>query len=286
MTNTKPTHQQKRRLRAHFGFSRLPFSKFTWAKHMYDSTSQRELLAALSMWTELRGFSLVIGQSGVGKSITLRRFVQSLDDARFRVFDFSYLPVTVTGFLRSLSRTLGLTMRHHAADLFDAAQAFLASYEQEHGPHPILLIDDAEGLSVAVVDVLRRLTCHDLDTADRFSILLSGTEGLLQLLRNSSLESMRSRIVYAEMLRPFSLEDTQNYVRHHLERAEVDPNLFTDEAIRRLFQASLGRPRNVNQIATQALIQAAVRGRDKIDGDFLARQIGAHPLYQTTLGEQ
>ena len=126
---------QKRRLRAHFGFARMPFSKFTWAKHMFDFTPQRDLLAALDMWTELKGFALVVGPSGVGKSITLRRFVQSLDDARYRVFDFSYLPVTVTGFLRSLNRCLGLPMRLHSADLFDAAQKFLVTFEQEHGPH-------------------------------------------------------------------------------------------------------------------------------------------------------
>ena len=286
MNPIPPQKHQKRRLRAHFGFARVPFSKFTWAKHMFDSSAQRELLAALDMWTELRGFALVIGQSGVGKSITLRRFVQSLDDSRYRVFDFSYLPVTVTGFMRSLNRCLGLPMRLHSSDLFDAAQKFLATYEQEHGPHPIILIDDAEGLTIPVLDALRRLSCYDMDAMDRFSVLLSGTEKIRIHLKHNPLNSLTSRIVFAETLRPFSLEDTRNYVRHHLERAEVDPKLFSDEAVRRIFQVSFGRPRNINQIATQVLIKAAVNGKDNIDGSFVAHQIATHPLLQKGHGEQ
>ena len=149
------------------------------------------------LWTELRGVALVTGPSGVGKSITLRRFVLELDKARFRVIDFSYVPSTATGFLRTLNRPLGLPMRAHAADLFDQAQRHLIGLEQEQGPHPLLVIDDAEGLSEAVLDLIRRMTCYDLDAEDRFSILLSGTDDLLGTLRHPQLASLRSRVGWA-----------------------------------------------------------------------------------------
>ena len=112
----------------------------------------------LLMWTELRGIALVTGYSGVGKSITLRRFLLSLDDARFHVLKFAHLPTTPVGLLRSLCRALDLPMRHHASDLFDAAQAYLASYQQDNGPHPLIVLDDAEGLAVPALDLIRRLT--------------------------------------------------------------------------------------------------------------------------------
>jgi len=159
------------------------------------------------------------------------------------------------------------------------------SYQNEHGPHPILLVDDAEGLKVPVLDLIRRLTCYELDAQDRFSILLVGTEQLLNTLRSAILAPLRSRLGYVQTLRPFSLEDTRNYVRYHLERASADPKLITDEAVKRLFQASKGVPRRINQLATQALILAAVRGRDQIDGEFMAKVIADHPLYETTGGE-
>jgi type II secretory pathway predicted ATPase ExeA len=275
-----PSFTDKLRLRSHFGFSRVPFNKAQKANAMFDSSSQRELLRALRMWLEVQGMSLITGPSGVGKSITLRRFTYGLDSARYRVIDFSSLPTTPTGFLRSLCRKLGLPMRQHCTDLFDQAQAHLASYQQDHGVHPLLLIDDGEGLPVAVIDLVRRLTTFDLDSAHRFSVLLSGTEDLLTTLAHSTLEPLRTRLTYVQSLRPFGLEDTRNYVRFHLQRAEASPNLFSDPALQRLFNASAGRPRSINQLATQALIQAAVHGRDDIDGDFMATLIQGHPLYQ------
>lgn len=247
---------------------------------MFDSLGQRELLAGLRMWVELKGIALVTGESGVGKSITMRRFVQGLDDARFAVIDFTYLPSTVTGFLRSLNRKLGLPMRLHGVDLFDQAQSLLVTQESEKGTHPIVVIDDAEGLTVSVIDALRRLTAWQMDQEDRFSLLISGTDELLRTLHHPDLASLRSRVVYAQQLRPFTLEDTRNYIGFHLERADVEIKLFSDDACKRTFQASQGRPRAINQLATQALILAAIHGRDNIDGRFMNELIGKHPLYQ------
>jgi type II secretory pathway predicted ATPase ExeA len=279
-------HHHKRRLQAHFGLNRLPFRKNMPANLMFDSTSQRELHQGMGMWTEIKGLALVTGPSGVGKSIALRRFVHHLDDGRFRVLQSSSLPTTQTGFLRSLCRLLGLGMRLHRADMFDAAQKHLFHYQEENGVHPILILDDAEGLHIETLDLLRRLSAFDLDAEDRFSILLAATEELLAVLRSPMLESLRTRIGYVQTLRPFSLEDTRNYVRFHLDGAGAPKGLFTDKATTKLFHASLGKPRRINQLALQAMIQAAVYGRDDIDGEFLASQIAAHPLYQSRVEDK
>jgi len=172
-------------------------------------------------------------------------------------------------------------MHRSGADLFDAAREHLGSYEETHGPHPVLVIDDAEGLSIPVLDALRRLTAHDLDAELRFSILLAGTEEIALTLRLPALEALRSRVSYAHALRPFTFEDTRNYLRFHLERAEVDPAVLSDDAARKIFHASQGKPRNVNQLALHALISAAAHGRDVIDGRFMQQTIAAHPLYRS-----
>lgn len=286
MNTPTVAHQHKLRLQAHLGVTRLPFRKNVAASQMFDSLSQRELHQGLQMWLEVKGLALATGPSGVGKSIALRRFVHDLDDSRYRVLQFSSWPSTPTGFLRSLSRLLGLGMRQHAVDMFDAAQKHLFHYADENGVHPLIVIDDAEGLRVETLDLLRRLSAYELDAEDRFSILLAATEHILPVLRNPVLESLRSRIAYVQTLRPFSLEDTRNYVRFHLQGAGADAKLFSDEAIRRLFHASQGKPRRINQLALQTLIQAAVHGRDAIDGDFVAAQVAAHPLYQTRVEDK
>jgi general secretion pathway protein A len=278
------TRIQKTRLRGHFGFTRAPFSRYMWANNMYDSSSQRDLLAGLMMWLELMGIALVTGPSGVGKSITLRRFVKELDEARYRVVLLSTLPSTPHGFLRSLSRELGLPMRQHTADLFDQVRDRLGEIGQAEGPHPVLVLDDAEGLRVPVLDVLRRLTAANLDEKDHFSVVLAGTDELLHTLQVPQLAPLRTRIGFVWPLRAYGLEDTRQYVAYQLQRASVDARVFSDQAVKAIFQASHGYPRSVNQLALQALIQAAISGLETIDGELMKRICKAHPLYQGSAG--
>jgi type II secretory pathway predicted ATPase ExeA len=275
-------HQYKLRLQAHFALTGVPFRKNVRANQMFDSNAQRELGHALRLWTEVGGIALVTGPSGVGKSITLRRFALELDDTRFHILRFTQLPTTPTGFLRTLNRLLGLPMRRHLADLFDEAQTHLAGYAEAHGPRPLLILDDAEGMHPDTLDLLRRLTWWELDSDDRFNVLLVGTEALLRTLQLPTLESLRTRIAYAQQLRPFSLEDSRNYVRFHVEQAGGRADLLSDDAVRTLFTYSRGYPRQLNQLAVHALIQAVVQGRDTLDAAFMERVVTTHPLYATT----
>ena len=283
----KPTLPEHHRLRlqSHFGFTKVPFCKNLWVSEMFDSRSQREAFQALQLWLDLRGLALITGPPGVGKSVTLRRFVQSLEEARYRVVLLSTVPATPHGFLRAVNRVLGLPMRLHVTDLFDQAQAHLAGRADEQAPHPVLVVDDAEGMSVENLDLIRRLTAYALDSEDRFSVVLAGTDELLRVLRDARLDPLRSRIGYAQTLRPYGIEDARNYVTFHVKRAGARADLFTEDAVRKLFHASHGRPRTINQLALQALIHAAVEGRDNIDGAFIAAQIAAHPLYDTVTQE-
>jgi type II secretory pathway predicted ATPase ExeA len=268
---------EKRRLQAHFAFSGMPFRKNTAAHRMFDSRAQRELVHGLRLWTEVRGLSLVTGPSGVGKSISLRRFTSELDEQRFRLLRFSHVPTTPNGFLRSLCRILGLPMRRHVSDLFDQIRDQLRA--ESSGPHVLIVFDDAEGMRPDTLDVVRRLTAGEVDADDRFSVLLAGTDALLHTLTHQELAPLRTRFSYVAQLRPFSLEDTVNYVRFHLQEASAKAALVSDDAVRAVFSASQGVPRLINQLVLQALIQAAVEGRDEIDGRFMAAQIAAHPLY-------
>ena len=272
-----PAHTQ--RLRAHFGFTGVPFRKNVRASRMFDSSSQRDLGHGLRLWLEVQGLALVTGNTGVGKSITVRRFVDELDEGRYRVICLNQAPSTPNGFLRSLNRNLGLPMRRHVADLFDQAREHLTTYADTHGPHPVVVLDNAEGVQPATLDLVRRLTHWELDAADCFSVLIVGTDELLRTLLQHQLSSLRSRFSFVCQLRPFSLEDTRNYVRYHLEGAGAQPSLISDEAAREIFLASEGAPRRVNQLALQALIHATVRGVDVLDGRFVTDVIASHPLF-------
>ncbi len=269
---------QKRRLRAHFGFTKMPFRKNVSAEHMFDSGAQRELASGLPMWLELRGLALVTGATGVGKSITLRRFLRALS-ADYEPLYFGQIPTTRHGFMRALCRRLALPPRLHIADMFDDARESLHGWHDQHGAWPVLVMDDAEGMAVDTLDLVRRLSTSEMDSEDHFAVLLVGTGRLLRTLADPSLAPLRSRVAYARTLLAFSVEDTRNYVRFPLEHAEAQSGLFTDQAVTDLFHASGGVPRSVNQLALQALIDAAVRGLERVDGKLMKSVLHAHPLY-------
>jgi type II secretory pathway predicted ATPase ExeA len=88
---TLPAHH-KLHLQNHFGFTRVPFCKNLFPFEMFDSRSQRDLFHALMLWTDVKGLGLVTGPSGVGKGLTVRKFVMSLDEARFRTVHLAAVP--------------------------------------------------------------------------------------------------------------------------------------------------------------------------------------------------
>lgn len=191
---------------------------------------------------------------------------------------------TLTGFLRSINRALDLPMRQHGSDLFDQAHAHLTANGPDRGPHTLLVLDDAEAMNAELFDVLRRLTNYALDAEDRFSVLITGTDGLLRTLRNPSLEPFNTRLGFVHNLRGFNLEDTRNYVGFQLRHAGASDQLFAEGAVRKLFQASGGAPRRINQLAIHTLIQGAVVGIDTISTEFFTQQLHNHPLYDPALG--
>jgi general secretion pathway protein A len=128
-------------------------------------------------------------------------------------------------------------------------------------------------------DVLRRLTNYALDAEDRFSVLITGTDALLRTLRDPALEPFNTRLGFVHALKPFNLEDTRNYIRFQLRHAGAQDSLFADGAVRKLFQASGGTPRRINQLALHVLVQGAVAGIDTISAEFMQQQLAAHPLY-------
>jgi len=277
---TERTH-----LTSYFGFSKVPFTKYMWSKKMFDASSQRELIDGLHLWLETRGVALLCGPPGAGKSISLRRFKEELDDRRYDLFYLFNLRITPIGLLRSLCRTLALPLLYHQADLFDSISAFLDQYEQRTGKHPIILFDDGDGLSDRLIELLRSLANFIMDSEDRFSFILSGSQKLALRLKQPQNEAFRQRIVFSHTLRAFTIDDARNYIRFHLERAEGPKELFSEGAVQLVFHLAKGLPRVINQIALQTLIRAAIRKVNKIDETFLKQQVLNGSLFDTKLQE-
>lgn len=277
---------KKINLNSYYGFSKVPFTKYMWATKMFEAQSQKELIDGLSLWIQTRGIALVYGAAGVGKSISLRRFTKELDERRYQVFYLFNMRLTPLGFLRSLTRALGLPVLYHQADLFDALSAHLGAFEQRLHKHPLIIFDDADSLRDELLELMRLLANFEMDSVDRCSFIISGSGRLAARMRRPANEALRQRISFSHQLRGFTLDDAQNYVRFHLTRVSAPAELFTDEAVQLIFHYSKGLPRVINQIAMQALIRGATKSQNAIDADFLKHQVFSHSLFDQRLDEQ
>jgi type II secretory pathway predicted ATPase ExeA len=278
-------NEQRLRLQSYFGFTKMPFTKYMWATKMFDAACQQELLQGLHFWLETRGVALLYGPAGVGKSITLRRFKTEIHERRFEVFYLFNLRVTPLGFLRSLCRVFALPVLYHQADLFDALSDFLGHYEERTHKHPIIIFDDGDGLSDKLLELLRLLANFAMDSEDRFSCILSGSQKLAARMRAPQNEPLKQRIGFSHNLRAFTIDDAQAYVRFHLERAEGPAELFTDNAVQMIFHLAKGLPRVMNQIALLALIRAAIGRKDTIDEVFLKQHVLTNSVFDAKLDE-
>lgn len=276
----EPTKEEKIRLQSYFGFSKIPFTKYMWAKQMFRSQTQSELLQGLNLFLEYKGICLVSGPPGVGKSITLRRLREELDEHAFEVFYFFNVRSSPLGFFRSLARTLSIHPGFQKADLFDAINTELGRHQERCGRHPILILDDCDGLSDELLEDLRLLTNYAMDSEDRFSLILAGTQRFTARIRQVHNKTLKQRINYSFSLKGFTLKEATDYVHFHVTRAEGPQDLFHPGAVKLLFQLSQGFPREINQLASHALIQAAVKRKDRIDDKFLRQHLLANPMFE------
>lgn len=261
------------RLMSWFGFSKMPFTKYIWATKMFQAKGQQDLLLGLRLYLEVKGIAAVFGTPGVGKSIALRRFKEELSCQEYQAHYLWNTRSSPSGFLRSLCRTLGLPTSAHLSDMFDSISEYFRTKEEDLRKHPVLILDDCDNLTADVLEYLRLLTNFEMDSEDRFSLILCGTETLQAHLMHHANLSFRQRVTYVQTLRPFTLDDARAYVRYHLERVGAPLELFSDGAIKTLFELSRGFPRVINQIAVQALIQATIQKKDRVDENLLKAHV-------------
>jgi general secretion pathway protein A len=273
-------HFDRARLQSFFSFSKIPFTKYVWSSKMFQAKSQQELLQGLHYSLEVRGISLVIGSPGVGKSITLRKFKDELSPQHHQPYYLWNTRVSPVGFLRTLCRTFQLPLAAYIADMFDSVNTFLGSIEETMGKYPVLIFDECDNLSREVLEHVRLLMNYQMDSDDKFSLIMCGTEKLQNLLREHAHTAFRQRITYCHKLRPFSFDDARAYVNYHMSRVDGAPEIFTDGAVDLMFQMSRGLPRVMNQVAIQSLIHAAIHKNERIDEHLIRRNVDINLLIE------
>lgn len=252
---------------AHFGLQQLPFGKDIDDDELWVPTSRAPLIDELEAACHSRSHVLLTGEPGVGKTCVLRALRRRLGDS----FRLTYCHNATLGrrdFYRQLCLALGLSPKATAAAVFYEVSSHVQQLGQEH-IHPVFLLDEAHLLHQDVLDHLHILANYEWDSRSLLSLVLVGLSEMQQRMNLARNRSLWSRIHTRIHLGEAKVDDTAEYLQHRLARAGADASVFTSDAIAMLHEASAGRLRDIDRIATDALKRAARRKLKKVDRQLI-----------------
>jgi general secretion pathway protein A len=252
--------------RAFFGFREKPFNLTPDPKFLYLNASYREALAALHYGVvDRKGFVSLIGEAGTGKTTLLRRLLAELPRETRSVLVIN----PAIGFeemLRFILSDLGRAPLSGATklDMLEDLNSELLD-TLARGGNVVVLIDEAQDLTIRVLEELRLLS--NLETAKEkiLQLVLAGQPEFDGLLARSEIRQLRQRISVRARLRPLARSEVKAYVAARIAAAGGDVRgIFTPAALFRLWWFSSGVPRLVNTACDNALVNAYAAGRRTI----------------------
>jgi general secretion pathway protein A len=250
-----------------YGFTEMPFNITPDPKFLYLSPTHQEALQHLVYGVkEKKGFILLIGEVGSGKTTLCRRFLNELDPAHFDTALILNTRITELEILRTILTELGeteLAQSHYGL----ASQINRVLLERiDRGRDIVLVIDEAQNLSFKVLEQIRLLSNLETDKQKLLQIVLIGQPELKELLAQDRLRQLRQRILVNAELRPLTLNDTIHYIQHRLTLAGASGRpYFTPASTRSLHRFSKGIPRIINNVCDKALLSAFVRDSDEVN---------------------
>jgi type II secretory pathway predicted ATPase ExeA len=254
-------------------FVKTPDPRFLFLNEVYEEALERLLYAVEEM-----EIALLTGEVGSGKTLLTRALVDRLGD-RYEVGMILNPRLSPRQFLRATARDLGVAEpAFHANDALDQIHQRLLALD-EQGRAAVVIVDEAHLIpGKPTFEEIRLLTNFQLDDRNLITVVLVGQPELRERLRHPTYRALTQRLGAEYHLTPLGLEDAREYVRHRLKVAGATRELFDEDALRMLHEASGGIPRVLNHLASQALIEGMARGVARVDATITAAAMADRDL--------
>jgi general secretion pathway protein A len=259
--------------KAFYSLDRNPFEITPDPSFLFPTRRHNEALAALYYGVRRhKGFVVLTGEVGTGKTLLLRCLLQSLkqsDDVKYAyVFNGRLSPLE---FLHYISGDLGLPAagKNKSELLLQLANYVVARGDKKLTT--VLVVDEAHHLSSDILEEIRLLT--NLETADEklLQILLVGQPELDEKLDSVDLRQLKQRIALRAHLAALDINETRGYIVRRLQLAGSPDasKVFPEETIAAIHRHSRGTPRLINTICENALIAAYARQSASVTPDII-----------------
>jgi len=268
----------------YFGFQQDPFGATPDPKCLYLSGTHREALASLEYgFLSNRGFTAMIASPGMGKTTLLCRFLENIRSTARTVFlfdvDAECEPKELVAYIL---RDIGIVSAQSSSEMHDQLTSVLVK-ENRAGRKFVVVIDEAQNLSNAVLERVRLLTNFETSRGKLMQVVLSGQPQLSDKLLEPSLVQLRQRISTICRLKPLSAEEAVAYIDYRLKLAGYEGEaLFTEDALKAITEACGGIPRSINNLCFNALSLCCALSCKQVDADMVAEAIADLQLIPQT----
>lgn len=238
-----------------FNMERAPFGKALTHEEPFKYDQFEEIARVLERAVKEKAIAMVTGQAGMGKTTAIRAFVRTLPPNLYQVI-YMGQDQHGTNLFRRFALHLGMKpgQWHHQMAL--QLSQNLQDNEALGGRQVVAVIDEAHLLGNATLEDMRLLTNSDFDQSSPLCLILAGQLSLRNRLREPMFVALNQRIRYRYALEGFSSEECAEYIKHRLQAVEVSPDLFTDGALKLIYEASAGIPREINNICVCCLMKS------------------------------
>lgn len=253
-----------------FNLKEDPFVLTPDPKYLFLGKKHREVMSHLLYGIrEDKGFMVVVGEVGTGKTTLCRAFINQLVKDQVEVGLIYNPAMTDQELLQAINREFEIPSDFASKGrLIDKLNEFLLQVNGQ-GRKVVLIIDEAQNLDPSVLEQIRLISNLETETGKLIQIILVGQPELERILSKEEMRQLDQRIVVRGLLGPLQAKETLEYIRHRLKIATNGPGdneaLFSDNACRTIHRRSKGTPRLINILADRSLLVAYAQGKGRID---------------------
>lgn len=255
-----------------YNFRENPFTITPDSKFFFPSQRHARALDGLFYTiTERRGFAVITGEIGSGKTTICRTLLNRLDvDTKVVMVTNTYL--TPKEFLGCILEDLGVSCV--AKTKFSLLNNLRKSLTEQLSldVNVVLIIDEAQNLSLRMLEEIRMLSNLETEKKKMIQIILSGQPGLKDKLQMPELAQFRQRVCVQYHIQPLDMADTEKYIYHRLRKASINEDVkieFTPESVVEIYHYSQGIPRVINMICNSVLLVSYAAGAAQITTGLL-----------------
>ena len=234
-----------------------------------DTSNNKEIKYRLDYLLQTKGFGLITGDPGLGKTTAIRNWANNLNTSANKVIYLPMSTLTVIDSYKQLALSLNLEPKFRKIENFRQIQASIKRLSIDKKITPIIIFDEANYMPSTMLNDLKIIFNFDMDSKDYACLILTGLPVLNSTLNLKANEPLRQRLVTSYNLEALSQDESRKYIVDKLKGAGSTIDVFNEQAIKAITSYSKGIPRIISKICNTSFLIGDRKSSNIIDEDIV-----------------